>query len=57
VSKSVTCLPARTCLEPESPKLITLDDMPEATGYMTDCYMPHWATCPHAEQHRKGGHA
>ncbi len=40
-------------LDTKPQKLITLDDMPEATGYMTDCYTPHWATCPQAAQHRR----
>ena len=34
-------------------KLVVLDDMPEPRGSVVDCWTPHWATCPQADQHRK----
>lgn len=43
----------RMPLNPEPKKLVTLDDMPEARGYVTDCYTSHFATCPNAQAHRK----
>jgi len=44
---------ARMPLDPKPQKLVTLDDMPEARGYVHDCYASHFATCPNAAQHRK----
>lgn len=34
-------------------KRITIDDIDEGVGEMTDTYVSHFATCPNAAQHRK----
>jgi hypothetical protein len=47
----------RVPLAARTQKLISLDDMPQATGHVTDCYTLHWGTYPHAQQHRRGCHA
>lgn len=28
-------------------------DVPFYDGQLFPCYRPHWASCPHADQHRK----
>lgn len=34
-------------------KRIVLDDMPEPRGSVRDVFVPHWSTCPSADQHRR----
>lgn len=43
----------RMPLDAKPQKLITLDDMPEARGYVGDCYTSHFSTCPNAAKHRR----
>lgn len=33
--------------------IVTLNE--SNMGQITSGYVPHWATCPHADRHRKGG--
>lgn len=43
----------RMPLDPKPQKLVTLCDMPEARGYVTDAYTSHFVSCPSAAAHRK----
>lgn len=41
----------RMPLNPEPQQLVVLDSAER--GHVRDCYVPHFATCPHASAHRR----
>jgi hypothetical protein len=43
----------RMPVDAQPEKRVVLDDMPEPRGTVADVWVPHWATCPNAAQHRR----